>query len=165
MRQAMTIHDERLRMVAYHQAGHVIAALRKRIPVDEVTLAPDESDPDIMRNYREPPFCRASQLLVASPSALFRLALVNLAGTEAEDRHAGHHDRIAASRERREARRLLSMTGLHPDEIEAMLALQADRARRLVAREWRDVETIARSLLERRTLSEDDVQALLPMGG
>jgi ATP-dependent Zn protease len=152
---------ERLRRVAYHEAGHVAVALRERISIREVTIIPGEGYLGLARNYHPPSFFRAAECGDLSSRHVESYALVCLAGGVAEKRFHGRYDHIGAGADYEAAADMLSRHAGSAEEVSAWLKLQAVRARHVVELEWETIELIAAALLERKTLTAFAVRSLL----
>jgi hypothetical protein len=146
---------------AYHEAGHAVAADRHGIEVRSITIVPT---PDYVgRTTQHVPrsFFRKVEYGTISRAEIEAQLLVSYAGPEAEKRFAGRYNRLGARPDFESVRLLLSHSADSPEEAKAWATLQRIRACAFVKSAWKDIETVALALLDRRTLTGEDMQAIL----
>lgn len=160
---------EREQETAYHEAGHVVAHHVLGLPFEYVTIVPDEdSEGHIIDADYEPGELGASMeendyqysemvILCASVGAEKHLTSETSTLEEIEGAIAQEdpdHDALRCY-----ARSIAGTGDL--DRQERLQVCALEDARRLVTHYWADVETIANALLRRKTLSSEEVRALL----
>jgi hypothetical protein len=163
-------HVPSLRQVAYHEAGHVVAAVWVKAPIRKracVSIRPDASSFGHMlgrSNLTAMDYYALSKWGFNAPQmkAMNRL-IVSCAGAQAERRfnRASYDRRGAASDEQTQATLALEIAG--GDGPSATLLIQVcDRiAKQLIEARWEMVVKVAEALLERETLDEQEVRDLM----
>jgi hypothetical protein len=140
-------------IVAVHEAGHAVAAIRAGLVFDQVSILPDESlEIDGALYWNE---MQESGEIVMPPELL---AVVLLAGPCAEARERGLRadrmfDGVAATQDR-EAMAVLGLT-------EQQFLAATKEALGIVERDWSLIEEVAEGLADHDRLSYDEVEAIL----
>ena len=138
-------------IVAIHEAGHAVAAIRAGLVFDQVSVLPDESlDIDGALYWQE------SDLEIVMPPEL--LAVVLLAGPCAEARERGLRadrmfDGVAATQDR-EAMAVLGLS-------EQQFIDATKEALAIVERDWALIEQVAQGLAEDERLDYEDVESIV----
>lgn len=145
------------RRVAYHEAGHAVARYRLLRVGGLRCLWIDGTGARGEREHR--PACGRPSLELRLPEALERIQ-VCLAGAVAERRAVGAVDPGAERADRERARETALRVSFEP-ETDVLLRWMALRTERLIEFYWSDVEAVARALLERRSLSAREVEAVI----
>lgn len=152
--------------VAYHEAGHAVAAKVLGLTIDRISIAPEgDAAGHVIHNYG----CNMNEVIYEDDPnrqwSLERAALVAMAG-EAAQRHFrlesvqeqhGGGDRIKVHQI------LDHLAGEGDQELrDAWERLLAIRAKRLVEQHWMQVEWLASVLLERITIHDaEDINHVL----
>jgi len=142
------------RRTAYHEAGHAVARYRLRGTRSAGVGAAEAAG----RSEHRPPYARPP-LLLRLPEVLSRIQ-VCLGGSVAERRGVGRADPRAADADRARARELALRVSFDP-ETELLLRWMAARTEHLIEFYWPDVETVARALLKRGSLTARELGELL----
>jgi hypothetical protein len=145
------------RAVAYHEAGHAVAALALGRPVQHVSVLPDREHLGVCA-FRKGTF-RPSQDWIEHE------ILISLAGVAAEARHTGDYAWDGAARDLQFVRRLIveRTGGRRAERLERRLLSKTEH---LLAREghWRAVELIVAELLLRGAISGRAARHLFDQG-
>lgn len=162
----MTKRRSHLEYVAYHEAGHAVAAVRLGVPFHHVTIEPEEGSLGHLLHKRySRGFLDACSNGYLSPNQEHRLdalTVVCFAGPEAERRIRGRYNHQGAAQDYAHAQEFAC------DRRTRFQSEDADRAyyrwRRVVARDfiqdertWLYVESVADALLDRQRLSSNEV--------
>lgn len=147
-------------VIAYHEAGHAVAALRLGVPVRHVTIDPENDDGGIVLGH-----VRFRSGDKDPPSLGHRLLVISLAGPAAQRRYAPRSPvRVNGASDFAHAQRESELCSSDPMAARSLHHWGEREARHLVAREWWLVERIADILIRRRTISGDELQeALAPI--
>lgn len=147
--------------VAYHEAGHAVAAHALGLRVRGVHVFPDGSgrcdlgDPPGASLFRVPSTQVVSRTsrqrdnpILRDRRNLERTVTITLAGPAAELAHTGHFDLAHARLDLEAAERAARAHKRHnPGEVEAFLAAMWSTTCRLVERHWPRVEAVAQRLI------------------
>jgi len=159
LRREWELEKEPTEAAAYHEAGHAIAAWRKRLRFLEVTIEPTHIYSGRVR------FAKVFRKheLENSNSDRLRIkvedfALMCLAGPAAQRKYDSRSIRIAYHGDHEEAERILRDYSGSANEqyVRTYYKLIGIRARDFVECNWQWIELLARELLERRTMSRED---------
>lgn len=149
--------------IAYHEAGHVVAAWWCKLPIRSASIVQDDESwgrvllggfpkwfhPDIATDLRHRDLCE-------------RRAIVFLAGAAAEARYRGRKQWWqGAGRDLRNAASILDYIVGGPDEADAYLNLVRVWATSLVSNQWSAIEAVAHELLKRNQLPRKEVIAII----
>jgi ATP-dependent Zn protease len=153
----ITAHEKR--RVAYHEAGHAVAAVVMKIPLKRVTIVP-EGDSSGTATLQEPSTRVRKQLnygLSEGPCAkdtIERRVVFVLAGDAAEKKLLRScTDQVNNESDLRTAEELVQQICHSDEEYHAYFSLLLTRTLVLVDRNWSPIENVASALLERSTLS------------
>ena len=144
-------------IVAVHEAGHAVAAIRAGLVFDQVSILPDESlESDAALSWNEKP---ASGAIVMPPELL---AVVLLAGPCAEARERGLRadrmfDGVAATQDR-EAMAVLGLT-------EQQFIAATKEALGIIERDWALIEQVAEGLADHERLDYEEVESIVDAAG
>jgi ATP-dependent Zn protease len=144
-------------IVAVHEAGHAVAAIRAGLVFDQVSILPDESlEIDGALYWNE---MQESGEIVMPPELL---AVVLLAGPCAEARERGLRadrmfDGVAATQDR-EAMAVLGLT-------EQQFLAATKEALGIVERDWALIEQVAEGLADQERLDYEEVEAIVDAAG
>jgi ATP-dependent Zn protease len=143
--------------VAYHEAGHAVAALALGRPVQHVSVLPDRENLGLCE-FRKGAF-RPSE------DWLEREILISLAGIAAEARFTGNYAWDGASRDLQFVRRL-AVERAGERRAERLERRMLSKVEHLLAQEghWRAVELIAAELLARGAISGRAARHLFDQG-
>jgi hypothetical protein len=151
------------RALAFHEAGHAVAAVAFGCRLDHVSAlagrAPDGSTWGGNVAYRQPPVppdLPADLRRAVAEQRLMQGAVIALAGPAAQ-RRAAPRSRVPAvgTVDRAEAERLASIVARDAKCERALLTYAANEARALVENEWSVIEALADSLLKAEYLPGD----------
>jgi hypothetical protein len=178
VRTKKTVAATRRKAIAYHEAGHAVAAHRLGYEVMRVSIAPKSGSAGHV-SWRNPIKNRSviSKLEYGSEADLDRVRhridhaiIVSMAGALAQKRHNPRSDwRYGGSGVARDDRFLLKgsddqqalqlASQLHENEKvrAAYWRYLKARAEALVNHHWPEIEQLARALLHRETISGDDI--------
>jgi ATP-dependent Zn protease len=155
-------------VIAYHEAGHMVAAWELGLTVLEATIVPDEEHGYLGR-VKVPFEDRVRYAMFADEEYYLYAHLVGLfAGMAAGERHGGVE---AAQTEaalgrfdgdyNNAAYFILSLAGADAD-VQKETELSAKRyAQRLIHNRWEAVEAVARVLMDRETLDAMECRRVL----
>lgn len=149
-----------LQAVAYHEAGHVVAAYLLRIDILSVTIAPAGDYLGAARNGK----MIGGDLSIRCGYKKDRRAIawverfvqMLFAGPVAENQFSGRWNYVGAGQDYMNAADLASHVCYDEGELSAYLQLLKIRSRLLITQErnWLAVEALAAALLEKKTLSK-----------
>ena len=139
--------------VAYHEAGHTVAAYAFGMPFRYVTIKPTEGTLGHARFYALPKWFRPDIFWNDTHVGMLTdHIVVCLAGPEAEERVTGVYDAVVAAKDLESAVYLAMYLGGGPkDTQEKYDSLQAT-AGEVVREHWGAVEALAQALLEQEML-------------
>jgi hypothetical protein len=148
---------------AFHEAGHVVAAWSRGIKIHNATIVPTPEFQGLVQHASplrglRPDYDTSYRVRRRAESAI----VVSLAGPEAQRRHSprswrSHHGAADFKR----AVDLASRFNGSDEAVNAYLDWLAIVTRDEVAVLWPQVETVARALVARRTLTAAEVKSLL----
>jgi hypothetical protein len=152
-----------LRATAFHEAGHVVAAWRQGVRVYRVTIVPTDG---FMGRIDHQTVLRGNRLDLNSSDRVRgnadRRIIICLAGPEAQRRHRPCSWRAWHGRDDHTTAVDLALR-MHGCEKAAATHLRrlGQRSRDLVTASWASVEAIAEALLDRGTLNQIAISAIL----
>jgi ATP-dependent Zn protease len=147
---------------AYHEAGHAVAHIFLHLPFKKVSIRPDgETSGHCMSNGQRYLKGVDYDLTPAKQDRIFRNVQTMFAGHYAQKRF-----------NRKSVRRWHSQTDYHnavgllfyisePPAINRLIRWLECRTQMLIETRWQQIETVARALLERETLTSDEVRELI----
>lgn len=154
--------DEKRRN-AYHEAGHVVAAHCLGIPLDYVTIVRDSGETHDRLGWTQP---KDREVDRSDKEIADNYAIYALAGLAAWDRlnfdsassFAGTLDILKADEFILKSSYLFS-----EDERQAHIDVLNKKAEEMIstAENWKKVELVAKALMEKGTLNEDEIRCLL----
>jgi Peptidase family M41 len=158
---------KRLRRVAYHEAGHAVAAYVLRLPMREVSII-EEADSLGHMEHAPTPWFQPDVWYGDDRRTEHRIEariICALAGPAAEARWGGRRNRVGAGQDERNALDLADYVAGDPTGEGARLyvAWLRHRAEGLVRRElyWAAVEALAAELLARRRVGARRARAII----
>jgi Peptidase family M41 len=162
-----TVPDEdrdlrRLRSVAYHEAGHAVAALELGRSIKYVSIVPTEDRLGVVHQNALPAWFKPDRSSDGRHRRLIeREVLIDLAGIAAEHRFSGRNNWRGAGSDFHQAIELASYL-YHGKVLEKYMAFMVERVRTMVAgpRFWVQVEALAEELLKQRQLSAKRVREI-----
>jgi ATP-dependent Zn protease len=133
--------------VAFHEAGHAVAALALGRPVQRVSILPNQLR--LGQCELKKGSSRAAQ------DALETEVIILLAGMAAEARHTGEYCHGGAATDLRIARRMLANRAGSPRQLERLERRMLDKTEHLLDQRgvWPAAIAIATQLLEHTTIS------------
>ena len=151
--------------VAYHEAGHAVAAWCKELKFRYVTVKPDAGAGSLghvlcgFPKWFQPDVESSDRIRLHAE----RHIIVNFAGQHAETRFRGKRPRYGMYRDNKQTVELASYLFDLEETMEAYLHYCFLASRDLVATNWAAIKAVAAALLERQTLSRRDViEAIYP---
>lgn len=155
-----------LESVAYHEAGHAVAAWRVGVRLHELSMieAYRHHGRAAPPPYFEPFTRRGGGEAEVSAHRIENMVLVCLSGPEAQRRFfPTHFRRSHAVPDFDQATELLTYLTSEPGEREAYFRLIDIRARNLVSDvvAWRGIEHLAAALLDRVTLGVREIRGII----
>ena len=153
---------------AYHEAGHVVAALMQGVAVRSVTIVPDKQ-----KAYhgltRHEDLTRGVDLETDNSSRtrsrIEKMIVVRFAGAAAQRRYDRRSWRgFHSSSDYKIAARLAATVCSSPAASKAFLKWLAVTADDLIGAHWPYVEKVAKALLEEKTLSRARIEFLWNSG-
>jgi ATP-dependent Zn protease len=181
----MTRSKKALASTAYHEAGHAVACVfaeGQPIGIRKASIVPDDAEGTLghVLQKRSPAWLRrdieSGFLSPRAERACMNRAVVLLAGKAAADRYHGRRGNrgsavyatdpkygrvIVDGDQHRAVDWLAAISRGDPEETGLLWRLAEHRARRLVEVRWDNVERLAGALLERRTLTVDEVRDVM----
>jgi hypothetical protein len=162
-------------VVAYHEAGHAVAALKQGIPVLGLTVVPKTEGTEVCLGHCEHPGLYACKPRSDQEKRTIarKLILVDYAGPAAEDNFC--RIRVCWSRlirdttldgdgpeDFRDAYYLAGEAIRHPrffdrDDHHRYLIGMWRKARRFVKDQWADIHLLAQKLYQRKTLTQEEI--------
>jgi hypothetical protein len=162
--------DEEVLVLAYHEAGHAIAAIHQKQPINEIVVHDDggalhhvpeaerRSDEEVKIKYD-----RLRELGGVPPNMLRPLLVMYLAAAVAEGRHARNVRWI--THDVAQCCALLDTTDL-TEGARRQLAYEAwDEAERIIADYWLPVQILAERLAVLRKMDEVQIRAAIKSAG
>jgi hypothetical protein len=149
------MRDPHILSIAYHEAGHAVAALVQGCPVTGCTL-----DPEGVGELKFPAFDAEG----ADPATLRKYAIIALSGWEAQlHQEPDLSVALFASSiecDMRSARECVGRAVAGEAERRATLAAWQAEACLLVAAHWRAIEAIGNALVVRHALTGEEIKAI-----
>jgi hypothetical protein len=165
MAQSRAAENHRLKTVAYHEAGHAVAAIRFRRAFKSVTVVPGEDNLGHARMFDVPQSVidddTAGPDNFAGRHIIEKAILVSLAGPAAEREFVGRFDHRGAGSDYQNCVDLaLHLYGVVTAEkfIDFLLSLARDFVRTRIASV--QIEAVAEALIDQKTLSARRVKAI-----
>ena len=149
---------------AYHEAGHAIMHVVRGVPMDLVTIVSNDDYNGVCR-WNHGPSIMLTMNMGNTSRAYRELAidsiLISLSGAAAEERFSGRYDKDGAEDDMNSAYNVAVYYSRNPDKY---LSSKFGEARKIIRDNWRQVDLVAKALLEQKTLTWDDVLNLLGKG-
>lgn len=149
---------------SYHEAGHVVMHVVRGVPLDRVTIIPNDDyngcvqwncGPSVLLNLNmgnNNQECRALAI---------DAILISLAGVAAEECFSGQYDEDGAASDMSSAYEIARHYSRNPHRY---LQDKFRETRKIIRQNWRQVDQIANALLKHQTLDGDAVLDLLGIG-
>jgi hypothetical protein len=145
---------------AYHEAGHAVAAARLGHALERVSIDGDAAA--MCGTPALPPGHEQGAWLKEETVGVFGdWAVVHLAGAAAATIGAGVAANEGAETDFHCATDLLDYLSDDPDDTRRLVTNAAEQADRLTRESWSEIELVASALVEQRSLSADQVVALV----
>lgn len=140
---------------AYHEAGHAVMHIVRSIPIDYVTIVPNDDYKGAVR-WNHGPSVMLNMNMGNNSREIRSLAidaiLISLAGPVAEEKFAGLYDKNGSADDLFHADEIAMHYSRNPEKyIKAKFA----ETRKVISRNWRLVGRVAEALLEHKTLDHD----------
>lgn len=148
-----------IREVAYHEAGHAVAALVLHLSIGAkgATITPSDLAHGALKIWGSPPRSRRIGALPhATRGRLESYAIAACAGYEAQKKFCPGCD-FSGDDDENKASELLTWLSPKDETRSAHMALARLEARDLVERYWKQIETVAEALVERKSLTRDEL--------
>lgn len=147
--------------IAYHEAGHAVAAYSLEIPLYRATIVPNEADGSVghvlygrLTRGEIEALQAGSYFLTPGRRVKIEYRIIaTFAGGIAEQRYRGRRNLVGASSDRSSIVAYLSSLAGNEAELSAYAAWLEQRAITLIDVRWDIVEAIAAALLEHHTLT------------
>jgi ATP-dependent Zn protease len=160
-----TLNRKPAMTVAVHEAGHAVAATHFGIGFDHVTIIPNAEFPQggRVKMHPVPSYASSSKTKNDPPAMRFweNYLIMTLAGPAAhKKRHPYAHWGSYAMSDLGQYNHLSEDMHSDRDVRNAYYNYIAARAKAFVETYWHDIEAVARALVERGTLSDEEVRAI-----
>jgi ATP-dependent Zn protease len=162
----MNRNEKKLLAIAYHEAGHAVAAWQLELAVGITTIVPDEDDGTLGHCVVKIPKWLPEETDYLKPRTRWmieRRVICLLAGSEAERLFTGRYNHKCANRDYRNAMNLASHIHFDPKPLGVYLRLQGMYARQIVTQQqWKPcIEAVARELIEKKTLRPTELTRII----
>ena len=152
-----------LERVAYHEAGHAVAAFEQGVPFEEVTIIPEGG---MSRHLRRGDFGRTFRPDARAGRGREQIEadiIVTFAGPAAEAKFGGRRNLVAARGDSASAAKLAAQVCTSHEEVVAYVEWLTIRAVKLIAGrpQWKAVQAVAASLLENHEISAVDARKII----
>ena len=147
---------------AFHEAGHAVACYRLFHRLDYVSILSTSEYRGCMKGADEDWHERPAGTSDAQIRAhIAKIATITLAGGAAVEKLFGGMRDVEMRHDIRAARDLLESVAETGEELDIFIDRCWSQARRLVRKEWRAIKAVAVALMERKTLSGEDVEEIM----
>jgi ATP-dependent Zn protease len=158
--------SKRLQATAHHEAGHAVAAWRKDFRFRSVTIKPDLSKGTLgyllhrkHPKWFQPDIDHTDRIVMR----IQRHILISFAGQIAEAEFLGRKPRYGMEHDNQSAVDMASFVTGSVETTEAYLKYCFAASNELIKVNWQNVTAVASALLERETLTYEDVlEAMMP---
>jgi len=145
-------------ITAYHEAGHAVACCVFKHAFKEVSIIPEEGFQGRVRNGGLPEdlvdqILGKENLSLEEEKLVRETIIISLAGTASECRFTGEDNWVGSMSDRRKAWALAPILDCRIEDF-------YEPARQFISSNWKKVEAVAQALLERHTLSAQQVQEI-----
>jgi ATP-dependent Zn protease len=157
----MARRRRKLETVAYHEAGHAVACFRLKRPFKYVTIVPDDEFHGHVKTGKTPKWFQPDvEVDRKTERWIQREILADFAARAAEHRHTGRASWRDASQDLRNASNLADYLYGSAREVRKYLSDKIKEAEAFVAEpsNWILIEAVAVALMERQTLSAQQVK-------
>jgi len=138
---------------AYHEAGHAVAFFAFKHEFKSVSIIPGEGFNGILHGSGLPETLNIDEPSPEEEQLVREKIIISLAGPASEHRFTGCENWSGSRRDFFKASTYAPILGRRPKEF-------LEPAREFVSSNWTKIEAVARSLLERQTLSAQQVQEI-----
>lgn len=172
--------EDRLRAVAYHEAGHAVAAVRMRVGLKKVTITPGTVRGGRCSNGEQNDYVGLVKLNLKMTlmdldryetkhvARLHQYCIINLCSRPAEARFWGRNNNFAGRVDRDHVLDVIRAVFGSSDNdgpldraVKAFYKYMTAEAELLIDRNWHAVVAVAEALMERKTLTGDEVRAVV----
>jgi len=171
--------EDRLRAVAYHEAGHAVAALRFGVDIEKVTIEPGTVEGGSCSDGEQESYIGLVKIGLEMTmdidrydtedfARLQQYCIINLCSRPAEAGFWGRNNNFAGWVDRDHVLDVIKGVFGSSDNggpldraVKAFYRYQAAEAELLIERNWHAVEAVAEALMERKTLTGDEVRAVV----
>ncbi len=152
---------KKLVALAYHEAGHAVAAYRLKFPITEVTIvAQDDYLGAVTHKGLQQRIYNALAYGSIRPQMRVKIEeqmIISIAGPVAEQKYRGRYNHIAARSDWDGVTELALALWPQPDVASTYIRWMYLRAVHLINDDWPAVEAVANALLAMNTLRRKDV--------
>ncbi|UCI17872.1 hypothetical protein FJ970_22595 [Mesorhizobium sp. B2-1-8] len=164
--KSLDLAPGRLRVVAYHEAGHAVAGYKKGWTIESVTTIPGEDDRGTYDGLATTTKEFATADIVTHQSAAWsRVAegmIISMAGPAAQRKFAPTSKVPSGARgDEEDIDKALALMATSYSSEMALRRFCVIEARELINRDWRSVEVLAAALIRERRLEGSRVRELL----
>jgi ATP-dependent Zn protease len=158
------VNRVKLAATAYHEAGHAVMMLHLGVRFRTVTIVPEEDSLGHVLKHKVRNFRPDIEMNARTLFSIDQQIMCSLAGPAAEARFAGRYNRRGAKWDHDNAAKLVDyLAGEGAGEYALYLRLYKLRAKNMVnsLHFWKQVQSVAQSLLNRQTMTGEEVRELL----
>jgi ATP-dependent Zn protease len=154
---------QRLRRVAYHEAGHAVAAVELNVAFREVSIVPADGTVGHVVRSLSGAIRRSLESGTPPRRRVEAAVMICFAGEVAEHRFSGRHDWVGAERDITSALDYLDTITESSREAAAYRTLLWIRTEQLFAKDhiWAGVEALAAALMERPTINGREARGIV----
>jgi ATP-dependent Zn protease len=140
-------------ITAYHEAGHAVACCVFKHEFKTVSIIPGEGFQGILNGSGIPEDFNIDNPGPEEKKLAWEQIIISLAGTASEYRFTGEDNWGGSMRDRRKAYAFAALLDRRVEDF-------YETAREFISSNWKKVEAVAQALLERHTLSAQQVKEI-----
>ena len=167
-RDVKRITPRELRAIAYHEAGHAVAAWRLGLKFRRVTIKSEDDSLGHVLNVRGPKWLNDEIGVIGSVRARLhaeRYIVYGMAGQIAEEKFRGHRPHPWTHSDDDRSAIVLAMRAIPGSQrtVNAFLHYCFENARDIINSQWPQVTAVAAALLAQQTLTyEETLEVIMP---